>query len=178
MLQKSSLWLVAQVFFNEPIKKHYLKDISRNINLAHTSVKKHLETLKKEEIIIETTEIRGKRQFPLFQANFQNKKYQENKQIHNLIAIKESRLIDFLKDNLMPKNVILFGSYARGEDVEDSDIDLFIETKRKTMNLSKFEKILNRKIQLHFNEEFKNYSNELKNNIINGIILQGYLKVF
>lgn len=178
MLQNNSYLKVAKVFFNEPTKQHYLKNISRNISLAHTSVKNHLETLKEEELIIETIESRGTRQFPMFKANLNNKQFKEFKTINNLIDLQESKLINFLKDNFMPKSIVLFGSFAKGEDIEDSDIDLFIEAKSKNIDLSVFEKTLNRKIQLHFNEEFKNYSDELKNNIINGIILQGYLKVF
>ena len=37
-------------------------------------------------------------------------------------------IVDYLKDNLEPKFIYLFGSYARGEGREDSDIDLAIYT--------------------------------------------------
>lgn len=94
--------------------------------------------------------------------------------MHNLDQI--INLIEFLKKEFMPNCIILFGSFARGEDIEDSDIDLFLECKKKNINLSKFEKQLNRKIQLHFNDNFKQYAKELKNNIINGIILDGYIE--
>ena len=135
MLQKSSLWMVAKVFFDEPTKKHYLKDISRNIKLAHTSVKKYLEQLVEQKLIIETKEQRGQRQFPMFQANLGNGEFKEYKKISNLIEIQESKLINFLRNKTMPKSIILFGSYARGEDIEDSDIDLFIEAKRGTIDI-------------------------------------------
>ena len=41
-----------------------------------------------------------------------------------------------------------------------------------------FEKKLNRKINIFFSDNFNKLSKELRNNIINGIILKGYLKVF
>ncbi len=44
------------------------------------------------------------------------------------------------------------------------------------MDLTEFEKKLGKKIHLMF--EAKSISNELKNNLINGIILKGYWKVF
>ena len=78
----------------------------------------------------------------------------------------------------MPNDMILFGSYARGEDLENSDIDIFLECKKEEINLSNFENHLNRKIQLHFKDNFKNYPKELKNNIVNGIVLDGYLEAF
>jgi predicted nucleotidyltransferase len=92
------------------------------------------------------------------------------------LDLQNSGLIYLLEKELMPKSIVLFGSYFRGEDVEDSDIDLFVESKRREMDLGKFENILKRKIQLHFSEKFKDYPPELKNSIINGIVLEGYLK--
>lgn len=66
----------------------------------------------------------------------------------------------------------------KGEDVEDSDLDLFVETEKANIDVSKFEKTLKRKIQLHFKENFKKYPPELKNSIINGAVLEGYLEAF
>ena len=70
----------------------------------------------------------------------------------------------------------MFGSYQKGEDVEDSDIDLFIECKKEELDIKIFEKKLGRNIELHFNENFTSYPKELKNNIINGIVLSGFLE--
>lgn len=41
----------SKFFFTEPTKSHYLIDISRKINLAHTSVKKELDVLVKYRFI-------------------------------------------------------------------------------------------------------------------------------
>ena len=53
IVQKCSLWNVAQVFFAEPTKTHHIKEISRRISLAHTSVKKHVIELVREGLIEE-----------------------------------------------------------------------------------------------------------------------------
>ena len=45
-----------------------------------------------------------------------------------------------------------------------------------TLRGSSFEKKLGRKIELHFNDTFNSYSKELKNNIINGMVLGGFLE--
>ncbi len=176
MLQKCSILQVAGVFFNEPTKDHYLTEISQKANLAHTAVKKHLSELKKLSIITEHHEKKGKRTFPIYKANINDKEYKKQKRTSNLIQLQESKLIEFLKDNLMPNSIVLFGSYQKGEDIEDSDIDLFIECKKEEINLNKFKKLLNRNIQLHFKDNFKTYPQDLKNNIINGLILVGYLE--
>ena len=72
---------------------------------------------------------------------------------------------------------MLFGSASRGEDTEESDIDLFIQAKQSKIDLSKFGKTLNRKINLLFESDFKTVSPELINNLANGVVLYGYFKV-
>lgn len=178
MLQISNTLKIAGVFFNEPIKPHYLIEISKKSKLAHTSVKRNLNELKKQGIIIETVEKKGKRKFPYFKSNIENKEYKKFKKIYNLIKLEESGIIDYIKDRLMPKSVIVFGSYSKGEDIEESDIDIFVETKKQEIQVSEYEKKLKRKVELHFKENFDDYPNELKNNIINGIVLYGYLEVY
>src|SRR3989338_42605 len=174
MLQKSSIFRTAAIFFTMPSKDHYLMDISRCIGLAHTSAKKNLEDLRKLGIINEHSEKRGKRVYPLYRANPDNKLFKMHKSIHNLSCILESDLICFIEEKLMPKSIVLFGSYSRGEDIEASDIDLFVECKKEEISLKIFERKLARKIELHFMENFTLYPPELKNNIINGIVLSGY----
>jgi len=176
MLQISSTYNIAEVFFNEPTKPHYLIEISKKVGLAHTSTKNYLITLKKEGVINEDIEKKGKRFFPSYTAEINNSAYKNYKKISNLIKINNSGLIDDLRDKLMPKSIILFGSYSKGEDIETSDIDIFVEAKKQEIDISKYEKEFKRKIELHFNESFNNYPKELRNNIINGIILYGYLE--
>ncbi len=61
---------------------------------------------------------------------------------------------DYFKDKPV-KRVYLFGSYARGEAKEDSDIDLGVVIERKDMNLWQYasmalglEEILKKKVDL------------------------------
>ncbi len=176
MLQKSSMLRTAEFFFVNPSKEQYLMDISRNIGLAHTSIKKNLKGLVKSGIIREYSEKKGGRLFPVYRANLDNKLFKRYKRIHNLSAILESGLVDFIEEKLIPKSVVLFGSYSGGEDTETSDVDLFVECKKEELNLKIFEKKLGRKIELHFKEKFNLYPEELKNNIINGIVLSGFLE--
>ena len=176
MLQKYNTLKIIEVFFTEPTKEHYLMEISRKISLAHTSVKKDLEYLKREELVIKKIQKKGIRNFPVYKANLDNKKFKLDKMIYNLSTIFKSGLINFLEQAFFPKSIVLFGSYMRGEDIEDSDIDIFIESSEKELNLDNFEKKLKRKIQIHFKKNFVSYPKELKNNIINGIVLHGFLE--
>lgn len=178
MLQKSSVYKTAEFFFVNPTKTSYLADISRSIKLAHTSVKKNLDKLVKLGLLIETVEKKGGRIFPIYRANLDNKTFKKYKIIHNISAILDSGLTEHIEEKLMPKSIVLFGSYLRGEDSENSDIDLFVECKKEEINLNSFEKKLGRKIELHFNDKFNSYPKELKNNIINGKVLSGFLEAY
>ncbi|MCX6747183.1 MAG: nucleotidyltransferase domain-containing protein [Candidatus Pacearchaeota archaeon] len=148
IIQKCSLWKVAEIFFEEPTKAHYIKEISRKINLAHTSVKVHINVLVKEDLIEETkTEI-----FKGYKAKRDSPEFIFHKKISNLISVKESGIIESLKEHY-PKSVILFGSYDKGEDIETSDLDIFVDSKKFKVDTEKFEKYLKRGVHIIFKEE-------------------------
>lgn len=178
MLQKDNTLAVLEPFFIEPSGRHYLVEISRKIGLAHTSVKKALTGLVKKGIISEAIDKKGKRRYPVYSADISSIRFREKKKNYNLQKIAESGVIEFLEELLTPKSIVLFGSYQRGEDIEGSDIDIFVECLESEINLEKFEKRLKRKIHLHFSKDFTKYPAELKNNIINGTILKGFLEAY
>lgn len=170
---KSSIWKVFEVFVNEPIKIHYIKEISKKINLAPTSVKKHIDGLKDSSLIIKK---KGER-FEGYIANRENENFLFYKKMFNLIIIKESGILDYIKDNLYPKSIVLYGSYLRGEDIEKSDIDLFIISKtKKSLNFEKYERVLKRKVHVILEENLNRLNENIKLEIINGLVLYGYLK--
>ena len=71
----------------------------------------------------------------------------------------------------------MFGSFAKGEYGNKSDIDLFVQSKEATINIEKFEKKLRHHIHILFEADTNKLSAELLNNIANGIKLRGFLKV-
>lgn len=170
---KSSVWKVFEIFVDEPLRIHYVKEISKKINLAPTSVKKHIIDLENGEMVI-------KKKGDIFSgyvSNRDNSNFLFYKKMFNLMKLKESKLIDYLVENLYPKTIVLYGSYARGEDIEESDIDLLIISKNdKSLDLDKFEKILKRKIHVINETNLRKLNENLQLEIINGIILYGYLK--
>jgi len=151
-----------------------MREISRRIKLAQPSTINHLKELVKEDLIIKEK----KGIYPTFRASRENEIFKIYKKNDLILKMKQSGLLDYIYDSCIPNSIILFGSASKGEDTEESDIDLFIQSSEKKLNLDKYEKIFNRKISLFFEENFSRLHNELKNNIINGIILKGYLKVF
>ncbi len=173
MLQKYSRYKLLQEFFDYPKKDFQIRELSRRINLAQISIINHLKVLVKDELIIKE----HKSIYPSFRANKSNETFKLLKKQNLVFRIKTSKLIDFLEEKLKPNCIVLFGSASKGEDIENSDVDLFIQSKETSLNLEKYGKSLNRKINLFFEPNLKNLSKELLNNIINGEILYGYLKV-
>ena len=162
-------WKVLLPLFKYPTRGLTIREIARLSNLSHTIVSKIIKRLEKEEIIT----IEKIKNLYLVKGNFENSKFIELKKLYNILSLKE--VVNYLTQNYLIDLIIVFGSYSKGLDTENSDIDLFIGYKEIDINLKRFEEKLNRKIQL-FSGDLKKFPKELKENIINGIKLYGWLK--
>jgi len=163
-----------KLFFDYPTRGFQLREISRVIKLGLPSVRNHVRNLEKDGLIVKER----KGIYPSFKANWNNELFKVYKRLDIIYRINKNNLLKYIYDNCMPDAIILFGSASKGEDLETSDIDLFVQSPEKNLDLKKYEKMLNRKISLFFEEKFSRLSDELKNNILNGVILKGYIKVF
>jgi len=172
MLHKNKLRII-EVFFEEPSKNFQIREISRLSKIAVTSVKKYLDELLKEKLLTKDK----KTLYPSYVANQENRIFKIYKQQLIVLRIYGSELIDFLNYELHPKCVILFGSMSKGEYDKNSDIDIFVQAEEKKINLTNFERKLKHDINIIFEDDINKLSNELFNNIINGIKLYGYLKL-
>jgi predicted nucleotidyltransferase len=178
MLKKDNLDKVLGVFFDNPLPEgigFQLREISRNIKLAPKSVKLYLDKLEKANLIIKKKHRIHK--YPVYYANRDNNYFKFLKRLNIIRRIKESGLLDYLDEKCMPDVIILFGSASKGEDIESSDIDLYLQCDEKKLDLSKYDRELKRRINLFFEKNFDKLSDELKQNIVNGDKLTGYLRV-
>ena len=159
---------VAEVFFKEPTKVHFIKEISRKIKLAPTSVRVHIKTLKKEGIIIE----KEASPFNGLVANLDSSKFIFYKRASNLFSLFNLR--EAIINSIAPSAIILFGSYSMGEDTEDSDIDFIVLRKtKKEINIQEFEKSLNRKIHITYLNNINELDVNVKENAKRGVIIYG-----
>lgn len=100
------------------------------------------------------------------------------KRVENLKQIYESGLAKHLSEKFPGAAIILFGSYSRGEDITSSDIDIaIIGAKEKETEISLFEKALERKISLNFYESLSSVHKNLRENLINGVVLYGFVEL-
>lgn len=174
LLGDYNLYKVLNVFFDDPIKDFQLREISRRISLHHKSVAIYIKRLLKLGLIMENR----RTLYKSYNANTENPLFRSYKRTTNLLKAYESGVIDYLSERIMPECIILFGGYAKGTDSKQSDIDIFIQANEEKIALTKFEERLGRKIHLLFEEDIVQLGPELKNNIINGITLNGSLRLF
>lgn len=172
MLHKQKL-KIMELFFEEPARNFQLREVSRLTNIAVTSTKKYLKELLDENLIIKST----KTLYPSYLANTPNRMFKVYKTQAMLYKIYLSGLVDYVEDTCLPNCIILFGSFAKGDYYKKSDIDIFIQSSEYDLELQKFEKRLKHKINVFFEDDLRDLSKELFNNINNGIILSGYLRV-
>jgi predicted nucleotidyltransferase len=168
MVQKCSYLKVLEVFFVEPTTIYFVKRISKKIKLAPTSVRVYIKDLLKKNLIKK----KKTKPFDGFIANRENEDFIFYKRVYNLYSLKE--LLRFLVSKHYPKLLVVYGSYAFGEDVESSDIDILVLSKiKKEIDLGKFEKRLKRKIHLVVIDNLNKLDENLLKKIHNGIVLYG-----
>jgi predicted nucleotidyltransferase len=171
---------VLEVLFKFSEKEFSLSELAKEAGVAKANIGKILEELNSRQFI----EIVKLTKIWRIKANRSNWYFIRSKIIYNLNFVYQSGLVEFLNEHFKnPKAIILFGSFRKGEDISNSDIDLAVESEDakeyeiiKLNSLEEFEKIIGRNIQIHvFNR--KSVDLNIFNNIANGIMLLGFLEV-
>ena len=160
---------VREVIFDYPDKRFHVRGIARLTGFSAPAVSNALDKLEKRGLI----EI--KKGFLHEITATKSEKFAAEKKISNLKKIYDSGLVDYLKEEMPLTTMILFGSYSRGQDSEKSDIDIAILEKEQKLNTKRYSEKLKREIHLEF-VNMRKISKELKNNILNGIVLSGGLR--
>ncbi len=148
------------------------RELAKLLNVSPTAISNSLKKLKSLITLKKTKTIN------FITLNRDNPKAIELKRVENLKNIYLSGLSGYLEENFAGATIILFGSYSKGEDIINSDIDIaVIERKDKVFHVEKFEEVLNREININFYKDWKSIHKHLKNNILNGIILHGSIEI-
>ena len=152
------------------------RQIARSLGVSAPAVMKALPALEKYDLIQIKQDKETKRW--AIKLNRDNYKVVQLKRADNLKLIYETGLADYLETEFAGATIILFGSYSRGEDTANSDIDLAVVGRGdKIIDLAKYEKDFGRKININFYDSFKNIHKYLKANLCNGIVLAGGIEL-
>jgi predicted nucleotidyltransferase len=162
-------------YFINPTSKLRVRQIERELNIPLPSAIRYARDLEKAGLL--TREKIGNVVF--YTAN-RDHAFILEKKLYNIKSLYACGLVDYLREELSNPSIIVFGSYSKGEDTEQSDIDMYIQSpSKKTISLEKYEKILKRNIQAFRHKSIHDIQNiHLANNIINGVILNGFIEAF
>ncbi len=147
-------------FFENVKGKYSVREYARLVNVSPPTASKILKTLVDENILI----LVDSGFYLFFSVNFDNSLFKDLHKSYWRSALREELLK--IHDVFLFRKIILFGSIQKGENLLESDIDLFIDMPKKEINLDKLGKKFNKVIQLHFLEVTKN--EHLLKNIQNG----------
>lgn len=168
----STAFEILEVFLEKPTQDFSIRGISRELTMSHATVLKHMNDLETLGIV----KRRATTLYPVFSAHTEHKLFRSLQASWLTLRLRQSGILEYLHKNLLPSCVVLYGSASKGTLNELSDIDLYVQAKRKKLNVGTYEKKLRRKIHFLFESKFKDLNKELRNNIINGIVVDGYLK--
>jgi len=171
---------IIEILFKYPEKEFSLSDLAKEAGVAKANIGGILTDFQEAGLI----SIEKLAKIWRIKANQTNWLFIRSKIVYNLNFVYKSGLVEFLVDHFKnPKSIVLFGSFRKGEDLSNSDIDIAIESDEINeyeviglRELSEFESMIERRIQLHL---FSRQSVDINvfNNIANGILLWGFLEV-
>ncbi len=152
------------------------RQIAKSLDVSQPAVMKALPQIKKLGMVKISQDKQTKRWS--IELNRGNHKAMQLKRADNLKLLYEIGLADFLEKEFAGATIILFGSYSRGEDIINSDIDIaVIGRKAKEVILAMYEKELEREININHYDSWSSIHKNLKENLCNGIVLAGSVEL-
>ncbi len=121
LYQKITQLTILELFIKNPYERYYLREASRMLDISPMTVKRALDMLVKERLLIRE-ELKNQ---ILYKGNMESSAFKHLKVAYNLAWLEEKGIVDHLKENLAGlSSLVLYGSFAKGENDEKSDIDI------------------------------------------------------
>lgn len=163
------------IFFEAPTQEFSVREVAKLLKIVPATASKQLKLFEKEGIL----KYRKERILDLYSANLESDVYRDLKMYYNLTQLRNSGLIESLNKRYLKPTLILLGSFSKGLDTEESDIDLVIisEVTKEFPERKHYENVLRRTIHLFLVKDIKELKNtHLINSILNGVVVQGELR--
>lgn len=163
---------ILQELFN---KNNHIRGLSSSLNINHMTVSRKIKEL--EEINVLDYNLEGKNKVYFIKDSIEA--------IEKLMMMEHFKLIKLIKNNPILRKIvneikktdieiaIIFGSYAKGTNKKESDIDLYISEKKYKNQLS----LLDSKLSIKDGEFDKN-NILIKEIIKNHVIIKGVEKFY
>jgi len=156
---------LLEVFYENPSRQFTVRELASKTRMPKSTVNNYLVQLRKEKLLSKKNQA------------IESDLFKAKKTFYFIEKMIRSGLIDSIEHDINPSCIILFGSFRKGESDKDSDIDIFVESTKKAIDLSRFEKKLKHMIQLFIEKDINNLPERLCNNVMNGIKLKGFFRI-
>lgn len=169
---------VLHWFLDYPEKEFTLNEVCRQAGIAKTTGHRVVYRMVKEGFL----ELQRLGRLWRIKANQNHPYFVSEKIPYHLNLVYRSGIVEAIKSRFNPLAIVLFGSYRKGDDVSDSDLDIAVETignePLKIIELAAVQQFgyrTNVKVNLHVFSRNKIDLNVFAN-ITNGIVLDGFLE--
>ena len=170
--------MALEPFFNSSRYWHFDELLERTM-ISRSQLSQWLKKFVAEGVV---KRVKARRKMPYYVQNFKSPDFHQRKRLFTLKLFYEAGFLSHLQE-CDAETVIIFGSFARTDWHDKSDIDLFVLGKADNLNIGLYEKKLKRDIQLfHFKrlKEVSRLSPGLLPYIAAGDVIKGdlsFLKV-
>ncbi len=115
---------------------NHVRGIAKKLNESHSTVLRKLNNLKEENIVDSRKE--GRNKIFYLKEGIIARSYILQTELHKLTKLLRhdpelSIIFEDILNRIDEKLIILFGSYAKGITKKESDIDIYIETKKRSV---------------------------------------------
>lgn len=176
LYQKITQLKVLRHFFSSPNERFYLREMARLLEMSPMTLKRSLDVLVGDNLIVRE-EIKNQ---ILYRANTNSQAYRFAKVAYSLAWLEENSVVESFVDDVPGiSSIVLYGSYAKGENDRHSDLDLLIISTAREVETSDIEKKLGIDVNV-MNFSRASWTKQAKSNrafyldiITEGIVLYG-----
>jgi predicted nucleotidyltransferase len=176
LYQKIKQLSVLKLYLENPYDSYYLRESARLLKMDPMTVKRALTLFVADGIVLKTKE---KNQI-LYKANIESPAVRYLKISYNIATLLKKKVVECITNNMNTvTSILLFGSYAKGENDSESDIDILVLSLSKNPPTAELTKVLKRDVNLIYFTPAQ-WSQQAKTNrafyldvIIDGIVLYG-----